>query len=206
VNTLVFRVRHEARPEEIVDGFGNDIGYPPSDTTPRFIPWRILEQLNDAPDLSFIIFSRDIDLELVYRTPYQLWEQVGIRGVVISSFTNGAHELVHLRTLTRSRHRNEDEEGRFGKAEDSIFDDMDEEERYALGERLRWEHAVAYDGEMVAEDILEKAFEAAGSDWTKSPIGRRLDLPEIVWQILKIWVDQGRPPVLPALEGRMASL
>ena len=167
---------------------------------------QILEQLQSAPNLLFVIFSRDIDLQLAYRTPYQRWEQVGMRGVIISSFTNGVHELVHIRTLTRSRHRAEDEDGRLERAEDGIHEDMDSEDMYDLGEKLRWEHAVAYDGEMVEEEVLKIAFQAAGLDWTKPPVGRRLALPDMVWHILEQWMDQGRPKFAASLDRLMESL
>lgn len=129
-----------------------------------------------------------------------------MRGIAVSSFTNGIHELVHIRTLTRSRYKNEDQANQLTEVETVSDEDMEKEDLYNLDERLRWEHAVAYDGEVVTEEILKKAFEPTGFDWTKPPVGRGLALPEVVWNLFDLWVMQGKPQVATSLDTLMSSL
>ena len=129
-----------------------------------------------------------------------------MRGMLISSFTNGIHELVHIRTLTRSRFVNEDSEGMLQGPEQVDDDDMEGGDSYHLGEKLRWEHAVAYDGEMVTEEIMQMAYRPTGMDWTKPHVGRWLTLPTVVWNILESWRTRGRPEVPASLDNMMESL
>jgi len=137
-----------------------------------------LRQLAASPRLATICFSRDEDIDLTLSTQASEWSAVGVRGAVITSYRGGMHELVHVRTLTRSQLRREvwTNQGEH-TAEDPWSDhSADLEDMFDVGEQLHWEHAVAYDGVYVTAAMMDDAFgeEPGGWRWTAGGRDKRL--------------------------------
>ena len=156
-----------------------------------------LRQLTAAPRLATIRFSRDDDVDITLSTSVSKWPETGIRGAVVSTYQRGADQLVHIRTLTRSRPRLEDfpgqEIGGNGTGRSDPIPDLEDEVEYSVREVLRWEHSTSYNGVTVPAPVMDSAFEEEESGWRHMPEGRGLQLSARVWLLLAIWMDNGKP-------------
>jgi len=94
-----------------------------------------------------------------------------------------------VRTLTRSQLRPDpviDEEQLVDGSSDSDSDrSADLENRYEIGDWLRWEHAVAYDGVLLNASMMDEAFAEEEVGWRSRAGGRDVHLPERVWLLLE---------------------
>ena len=115
------------------------------------------------------------------------WHEVGIRGAVITTYRNGTHELVHVRTLTRSQLRSNPVIDGDQQMDDSSNSDRSAELRdeYGTGDLLRWEHAVAYDGVLLSASTMDDAFAEEEVGWRRRAGGRDVHLPERAWVLLE---------------------
>ena len=120
-------------------------------------------------------------------TPVSAWHEVGIRGAVITTYRNGTHELVHVRTLTRSQLRSDPVIDGDQQMDDSSNSDQSAEleDGYGTGDRLRWDHAVAYDGVLLSASTMDDAFAEEEVGWRCRVGGRAVHLPERAWLLLE---------------------
>jgi hypothetical protein len=155
-----------------------------------------LRQLTAAPRLATIRFSRDDDVDITLSTSVSKWSETGIRGAAVSTYQRGADQLVHVRTLTRSRPGLEtfprQEFGENGIGQSDSMPDPEDEVEYSVREVLRWEHSTSYNGVIVPAPVMDSAFEEEESSWRHMPEGRGLQLSDRVWLSLAIWKDSGK--------------
>ena len=178
----MFRTRHPTRAHDLeADSLHDD-----SSPTRRIKPGT-LRQLAASPRLATICFSRDEDIDLTLSTQASEWSAVGVRGAVIATYRSGMHELVHVRTLTRSQLRREVQADQEEHMAEYPWSDhsADLEDMFDVGEQLHWEHAVAYDGVYVTAAMMDDAFGVEPGGWRWTAGGRDKHLPEQVQRSLE---------------------
>lgn len=190
LETLLYRTRHPTRACELQADTIND--YSPT----SFLDPATLRQLAAAPRLATIRFSRDDDVDLTLSTSVSKWSVTGIRGAVVSTYSRGTDQLVHVRTLTRSRSRLQtaprQEFGGNGTGQSHSIPDLEDGVEYSVHEVLRWEHSTSYNGVIVPAQVMDSTFEEEDSGWRHMPEGRGLQLSDRVWLCLAIWQDSGK--------------